>query len=251
MSSIWFNNVEVLFNKDNFSEIIPTKQMSFEENINAITRFTLYLSILLYLVSGNYLYLYIFVVTIIVFYLVYIFGGKEMFQGSSNITTSTTGTVPSGTVPTGTNETSATTATSETSATTATSETSATTATSINRIECKNPTRDNPLMNLMTTDNFHQSLPACLNTDESIKADIDKNFKDKLYLDTNTIYNNRSNQRSFYTMPNTNPANDQTEFAKWLYHIPVSCEEAKTGRLQLHRSCAYTQKSLGELQKEL
>ena len=45
--------------------------------------------------------------------------------------------------------------------------------------------------------------------------------------------------------------NDQTEFAKWLYQIPTSCEEAKTGRLQLHRSCAYTQKSLGELQKEL
>ena len=41
--------------------------MSFEENINAILS-TLYLSILLYLVSGNYLYLYIFVVTIIVFY---------------------------------------------------------------------------------------------------------------------------------------------------------------------------------------
>ena len=36
MSSIWFNNIEVLFNKDNFTQIIPTKDMSFEENINAI-----------------------------------------------------------------------------------------------------------------------------------------------------------------------------------------------------------------------
>ena len=81
MSSIWFNNIEILFNKDNFTEIIPTKEMSFEAKINAITRFSLYLSILLYLVTGNYLYIYIFVNTVIVFYLVYIFGGKEMFQG--------------------------------------------------------------------------------------------------------------------------------------------------------------------------
>ena len=243
MSSIWFNNVEVLFNKDNFSEIIPTKQMSFEENINAISRFTLYLSILLYLVSGNYLYLYIFVVTIIVFYLVYIFGGKEMFQGSSNINT------PSETAPSGTDPSE--TAPSETAPSgTAPSET-APSGTTSNIIECKKPTRDNPLMNLMATDNFHQSLPACLNTDESVREEIDKSLKDKLYSDTNVIFNNRTNQRAFYTMPNTQPANDQTEFAKWLYQIPISCEEAKTGRLQLHRSCAYTQKSLGELQKEL
>ena len=240
MSSIWFNNISVLFNKDNFTQIIPTKDMSFEENINAITRFALYLSIILYLISGNYLYIYIFVITVIVFYLVYVFGGKELFQGSATISTSTqpTGTIGTPTETTGTTETP-----TETTATPTTS--------SSGKIPCKEPTKENPLMNLMATDNYHQSLPACLTTDESVESKIDQNFKDNLYMDTNTIYNNRTNQRSFYTMPNTKPANDQTEFAKWLYHIPVSCEEAKTGRLQLHRSCAYTQKSLGELEKEL
>ena len=43
-------------------------------------------------------------------------------------------------------------------------------------------------MNLMATDNFHQSLPACLNTDESVREEIDKSLKDKLYSDTNVIF---------------------------------------------------------------
>ena len=106
-------------------------------------------------------------------------------------------------------------------------------------------------MNLLATDNYHKSLPACLNSEKDIQSKIDENFKENLYLDTNTIYNNRTNQRAFYTMPNTQPANDQTAFAKWLYHIPITCEESKSGKLTLHRGCSYTQKSLEELQKEL
>ena len=149
MSSIWFNNIEVLFNKDNFTQIIPTKEMSFEEKINSITRFALYLSIILYLVSGNYLYIYIFVITIIVFYLVYVFGGKELFQGNiiSSTPTETTGTTGTISIPT-----------------ISTSE----------KIPCKEPTTENPLMNLMATDNYHQSLPACLTTDIGVKSKIDQ-----------------------------------------------------------------------------
>lgn len=234
MSSIWFNNIEILFSKDNFTQIVPTKEMTFEEKINSITRFSLYLSILLYLVTGNYLYIYIFVITVIVFYLVYVFGGKEMFEGfmqsnsQNNISESVSEPVS---VP---------------SQSTSTTET-----TTVPKIPCKEPTNNNPLMNLMTTDNYHKSLPACINSEEDIKSKIDDNFKQNLYLDTNTIYNNRTNQRSFYTMPNTQPANDQTAFAKWLYHIPISCEESKSGKLTLHKGCSYTQKSLGELEKEL
>ena len=41
-------------------------------------------------------------------------------------------------------------------------------------------------MNLMATDNYHQSLPACLTTEESVESKIDQNFKDNLYLDTNS-----------------------------------------------------------------
>ena len=280
MSSIWFNNVEILFNKDNFTEIVPTKEMAFEQKINAITRFSLYLSILLYLVTSNYLYIYIFVITVIVFYLVYVFGGKEMFQGfianyttsasnnpststsaSNNPSTSTSASHSPSTSATASHSLSTSASTSNVPSTSATETTTASTISNIPivnstgpslvRAPCKEPTVDNPLMNLLATDNYHKSLPACLNSEKDIQSKIDNNFKENLYLDTNTIYNNRTNQRSFYTMPNTKPANDQTAFAKWLYHIPISCEESKSGKLTLHRACSYTQKSLDELQKEL
>lgn len=252
MSSIWFNNIEILFNKDNFTEIVPTKEMGFEQKINAITRFSLYLSILLYLVTANYLYIYIFVITVIVFYLVYVFGGKEMFQGfMSNYTTSNLASNTSSSSTNQSNSASNTPSASTNQSTTASMSDVNDNSQVFKKAPCKQPTVDNPLMNLLATDNYHKSLPACLNSEKDIQSKIDNNFKENLYLDTNTIYNNRTNQRSFYTMPNTQPANDQTAFAKWLYHIPISCEESKSGKLTLHRGCSYTQKSLEELQKEL
>ena len=80
---IWFNNINILFNKDTFGEIIPTSAMNNSQKINSITRFTLYLSILLYLVSGNYLYFYIVLITILITYLVYVFNNKENFDENS------------------------------------------------------------------------------------------------------------------------------------------------------------------------
>ena len=131
MSSIWFNNIEILFNKDNFTEIIPTKEMSFEAKINAITRFSLYLSILLYLVTGNYLYIYIFVITVIVFYLVYIFGGKEMFQGFiANYTSPSTSATSQSPSTSATSQSPSTSATLQSPSTSATSQSPSTSATS-------------------------------------------------------------------------------------------------------------------------
>ena len=79
-NKIWFFDINLLFNKENLFNIVPTSDMSNGQKINSITRFSLYLSILLYLISGNYLYLYIFLGTIIITYLVYIFNEKEFFR---------------------------------------------------------------------------------------------------------------------------------------------------------------------------
>ena len=61
---------------------------------------------------------------------------------------------------------------------------------------------------------------ACNVNNEKISKTIDKKFDDKLYLDTEVIYNTRFNQRNFYTMPNTKSFNDQGAFANWLYNTP-------------------------------
>ena len=55
----WFNDYKILFYKENISEFLPNYNMTLIEKLNAIFRMSVYLSILLYLLSGNYLYLYI------------------------------------------------------------------------------------------------------------------------------------------------------------------------------------------------
>jgi len=83
-NKIWFSNTNILFETDNLFSIIPMSEMSKGEKINSITRFSLYLSVLLYLATGNYLYLYIILITILVTYMIYIFNEKEFFNDNEN-----------------------------------------------------------------------------------------------------------------------------------------------------------------------
>ncbi len=50
-NKIWFSNINLLFETDNLFNIIPISEMSKGEKVNSITRFSLYLSILLYLAT--------------------------------------------------------------------------------------------------------------------------------------------------------------------------------------------------------
>jgi len=216
---IWFNNINNLFNKDTFLEIIPTSNMNNSEKINAITRFTLYLSILLYLSSGNYLYFYIVLITILITYLVYVFNNKENFDKISE--------------------------NSENSISNENSENSIS-----NEENCKKPTEDNPLMNPLIGESTYEK-KACDIKDNKILESVDKKFCNKLFQNTSNIFSNRFEQRAFYTNPNTRVPNDQSKFANWLYKTPISCAIGDTGKLKQYKSCAYDSKMLSEIKKEL
>ena len=43
---LWFNNIQIIFQKDKLLEIWPLEKMNREEKINAISRFIIYLTIL-------------------------------------------------------------------------------------------------------------------------------------------------------------------------------------------------------------
>jgi len=68
----WFNDYKILFYKENISNFFPSYNMTLIEKLNAIFRMSIYLSIILYLFTNNYLYLYIFIIigafTIFIFY---------------------------------------------------------------------------------------------------------------------------------------------------------------------------------------
>ena len=79
MESFWYTNPNVLLNKKNYHLFFPTNNMDLNSKLNCITRLSLYLSVILFIYSGQLSYMYIFILTLIVTYLI--------FKGNNNIET--------------------------------------------------------------------------------------------------------------------------------------------------------------------
>ena len=58
----WSDDINVLFNNNRITEFYPSYDMTLIEKLNSIVRLSVYLSIVLYLFTQNYLYLYIAIV---------------------------------------------------------------------------------------------------------------------------------------------------------------------------------------------
>lgn len=199
--TIWVKDLNVLFKKENLFKYVPLNSYTNYEKINATMRFTLYLSILLSFIFKNLNYLFIFIICAIVTYLMYINEDKnEENKMKKNIE-------------------------------------------NYNNYEkdpdlkkhkinhkkilrkCVLPTRNNPFMNVLPTDNRKRK-PACKTyNNQKIKNLVEDKFSKGLYKDINGIYNNENSQREFYTTPNTTVPNKQDEFAHWCYGIPRTCKE--------------------------
>jgi hypothetical protein len=55
--TFWLNDYKILFYKERLTDFFPTVEMTLIEKLNSIFRLSIYLSILLYLLTNNYLYL--------------------------------------------------------------------------------------------------------------------------------------------------------------------------------------------------
>lgn len=86
---------------------------------------------------------------------------------------------------------------------------------------CRKPSVDNPYMNPRITDyNTFDPPAACNAYDDDIKDDTTVNFNHNLFRDVDELWERHNSQRQFYTIPNTAIPNNQTEFANWLYKVP-------------------------------
>ena len=85
--------------------------------------------------------------------------------------------------------------------------------------KCKKPTENNPFINSTLQDNSN-SKSACQYDD--IKNDMKKYFRKIIHTDLTDIWGKNISDRNFYTMPNTNIVNKQTEFANWCYDMKNS-----------------------------
>jgi hypothetical protein len=199
--TIWLKDLNVLFQKENLFKYIPLTSYTNYEKINSMMRLTLYFSAILAFLYKNLNFFFIFVFCGIITYLMYLNeDNKETNEFKKNIENyENIETDPD------------------------------IKKHNINHKKelrkCVLPSRENPFMNVLLTDNRKRK-PACKSyNNEKIKKLVDTKFSKGLYKDINGIYNNENSQREFYTTPNTTVPNKQHELATWLYGTPETCKE--------------------------
>lgn len=201
MEKIWYEDLNVLIDKKKMMNYIPLKNYSLNQKLNAIVRLSLYLSLLIMILSFNINYSFIFIFVLVLTYILHITNEEKrekklvkQVENYKNLKKDKDYIKKKINVK--------------------------------DHLEkCILPTNNNPFMNFMLTDKRTRK-PAC-NTFNNKKVSelVEDKFAKGLYKDINGIYNNENSQREFYTMPNTEVVNRQTEFANWLYKTPKTCKE--------------------------
>jgi hypothetical protein len=192
--SFWLDDYKILFIKERITDFFPTKNMTLIEKLNAIFRMSIYLSIILYLLTNNYLYLYIFIIIGAFTCFIYYTQKDNVELYFNSIPNSNDNLIEQNIF-----------------------EDSKNTIT---------PTVENPFMNinLITDDKTKEAPPPSWNNN-NMQEKIEDKFNYNLYRDVGDLYGKSNSQREYYTMPSTTIPNNQTSFAKWCYSVGPTCKE--------------------------
>jgi len=90
------------------------------------------------------------------------------------------------------------------------------------------PTSENPFMNVLMNEisEYPKKPPAKYNASGDVKQKLEDRFEVKMYGDPGDIWGRNQSQREFYTTPSTSIPNDRDSFQNWLYRIPgKTCKE--------------------------
>ena len=194
MIPFWSDKISVLYDKNFLFEIIPKKEYNLNRKLNAILRFTIYYSFLVYLMDTKKRYVLSYIIGMAIFtYLIY-FKYKESFMDRE------TNKILNGSEDMNIKELSS---------------------------ECRIPTKDNPFMNPLLSDfGSNTSKPACASyNNKGVQRETEKLFKEDLYEDVNDIFGKENSQRQFFSVPGNSVPNDRDTFMKWCYQTPPTCKE--------------------------
>lgn len=208
----WFNNPEILLDKDKLMDFFPMIKQTYEERLNSITRLALYISIILSFYHKDLRWLLLFIFTSI--FTIILYRGRVNADKEENKSNKQDNI--------------------ENEKETFDDENIGEDKNSKGQEKCTMPTLDNPFMNATmkdylnvdpTTNKIVDRPPACDTSDPNVKREMDKLFDNNLFKDIDDIFGKMNSQRQFYTMPSTTIPNDQDKFAKWLYLSPKTCKE--------------------------
>lgn len=188
----WADDPYILLSSSRFVEFFPTADMTRVEKINAMTRFAIYLGILLAVTYNNIIWLYIPVVAMLFFYFVHkYYPDNQHGAGADDL------------------------------------KCQGDTCHDENGNLYQKPTRDNPFMNVLLTDYVDNPIrsPAADIDDPNIQKDIKKMFDYGLYKNVDDIWDRNNSQRQYYTNPGTTIPNDRDSFMNWCWNTPYVCKD--------------------------
>ena len=195
----WFKDISILYDKNYLMEIIPKKEYDFNRKLNAVVRFTIYYGILLYIFKRDKNILCLPFITVVI--TVYLHKTSkddkqdDNFKGLMN----TKGSTNLSEIDMMIDE--------------------------INTDVYRIPEIDNPMMNQNTFDLYENKKAIPTYNNPGVKRKVEETLDSQVFKDSNDLFNRRNSQRQWYTMPNTEAMNKQTEFAKWCYSTPPTCKE--------------------------
>lgn len=234
----WGDDITILFNQDRLIEFFPTEDMTDAERLNAISRFSIYVSLILILYTGRIYPIYIALFVLGACMFVYDQSGtkNKLESFTDKINNIMAGIVPgygdvtsrdqpgiSGTVREEIRKKRAQELGPE----------------PVVRIDeegnvCTPPTDNNPFMNVLVPEYYENpkrpeacQLEGELPGEEGVAKEANEKFEINLYKDVADIWDKNNSQRQFYTMPNTTIPNDQSGFAHWLYGNAASCKDSR------------------------
>ena len=190
---LWVDDITILINSDKLVEFFPRSDMSREAKMNAITRFSIYASIVMYLYNRNVNSFFFALVTMSVIFLL---NHSSKTKGDIETFDEQVERADGGG-------------------------------------KCIKPTRENPFMNVLLTDyeNNPRRKEACKTyNNKEVNDAMNDEFNHNLYRDVSNIFNRNNSQRQFYTNPATSIPNKQGDFVNWLYNRPETCKEGNGQR---------------------
>lgn len=235
--TFWTDKPTILYENDNYLRFVPEASMTRIEQLNAITRFSVYLIILILIFNKQDKWLYIPLVLIVLTVILYHIYDKDphgrkkelvLEKFSSSLLSEEGGKtydIESGFYDSegnlvvgphyGINDTNPTKI-----------DYSADELIQYQQARCKKSTRENPFMNPLVSEYGTENVPVpCNGDDEDIKDVIEDNFHEDLYRDIDDLFNVKNSQRQFYTIAGPQVPPDQPAFANWLYKMENTCKD--------------------------
>lgn len=225
-TKFWLESPAVYIMNNGYFKFIPTREMNKTEQINALTLLLLYILFLSHILNVNSRILDVIIIVLILVMVLLHYGYYSKMEGiNKNVEEDNEVTIRTG-IYDSENNLKLGKFYSHKKNKTEDVDRSFEKMQKYLKANERKPTSNNPLMNPILTDFNTENIPTASNADdEDIQNEIKNSFNKDLFRDLNDLYDRKSSERVFYTVPGGSVPNDQDAFAKWCYSTPPTCQE--------------------------